>query len=404
MRIVIFHNLPSGGAKRSLFELVRQISPLHEIIVHTRSSANHDFGDIRPYVRQHYIHPFTPGQLYPSPFGRANPLVRLRDLNRLRTLNRALAVNIRSVQPDVVFVQPCQYENCPSILQHLDGVPTVYYCHEPIRVLYEESPPRPYTEKTSSMRKTLDSIDPFPRLFRNMLKKSDLANIQKASMVLVNSAHTQKNVQGIYGLSARINYLGVDTELFKPRNAERQPFVLSVGSLTPLKGFDFIIRSLGRIPTNQRPRFVISSNFTNPAEFDFLKTLASSHSVEIEFLNGISDQKLVELYNTAMLTVYAPYREPFGLVALESMSCGTAVLGVREGGLIETIEDGVNGHLVERDEEEFARALCEMIANPQLLSRIGTAARRIALEKWSWNAASQRLVENFMDAKGTKNH
>jgi glycosyltransferase involved in cell wall biosynthesis len=395
LRIAVFHNLTSGGAKRSLHELVRHINLQHELIVHTYASANHDFGDIRPYVRQHHIHPFSPGRLYPSPFGRLNPIVRLRDLNRLRTFNQTLADFIQRDKPDVIFVQPCQFENCPSILQHLEKIPTVYFCHEPIRVLYEEVPPRPYEHKISFLRKTLDRIDPFPQRYRNNLKESDFANIQKASMVLVNSVHTQKNVQNIYRLSAHVNYLGVDTNLFKPLKMERQPFVLSVGSLTPLKGFDFIIRALGRIPASQRLRFVISSNFSNPPEFKYLKQLALDCAVEIDFLNGVSDQKLVELYNTATLTVYAPYREPFGLVALESMACGTAVLGIREGGLLETIEDGVNGRLVERNEDEFSRVLSEMISEPKMLAEMGKAANRIAFERWGWKTAAHRLITNF---------
>lgn len=405
MRIALFHNLTSGGAKRSLYELVRHLSPQHEIIAHTFTSANHDFGDIRPYVNRHNLYSFTPGRLYPSPFGRLNPIIRMQDLKHLHELNRVVAENVHRDQPDIVFVQPCQFENCPSILQYMDGIPTVYYCHEPIRVLYEESPPRPYLEKISALRKALDLIDPLPLLYRNTLKKNDLANVRKASVVLVNSLYTQNNITSIYGVPARINYLGVDTNRFKPLQMERRPFVLSVGSLTPLKGFDFIIRALGQIPANLRPKLVISSNFTNPPEYDFLSALASQQEVDVEYLSGISDEKLVELYNTAALTVYTPYREPFGLVALESMACATPVLGVREGGLLETIEDGITGCLVERNEEEFARALVELLNSPQHLSQMGAEAKRIVHEKWSWQAAAQRLEEHFLVAiKDHKTH
>ena len=63
----------------------------------------------------------------------------------------------------------------------------------------------------------------------------------------------------------------------------------------------------------------------------------------------ITDEELVILYNKAKLVVYTPYMEPFGLVPLEAMSCGTPVVGVNEGGVMETVLNGKTGILVERN-------------------------------------------------------
>ena len=57
----------------------------------------------------------------------------------------------------------------------------------------------------------------------------------------------------------------------------------------------------------------------------------------------------MDLYNSAKAVVYAPMMEPFGLVAIEAMACGTPVVGVKEGGLRESIIDGHNGLLIDRD-------------------------------------------------------
>jgi glycosyltransferase involved in cell wall biosynthesis len=140
----------------------------------------------------------------------------------------------------------------------------------------------------------------------------------------------------------------------RPLDLEKRNFVLSVGSLTPLKGFDFLIRAMAELPEAGRPRLVIVSNFQNPPEKTYLEGLAGELHVELELLNNVSDQRLVELYNQAKMVLYAPVREPFGLVPLEAMACGTPVVGVCEGGVLETVLDGETGILVERDLQLFS--------------------------------------------------
>ena len=70
--------------------------------------------------------------------------------------------------------------------------------------------------------------------------------------------------------------------------------------------------------------------------------------MKLKILNLISDEELVLLYNKAKMVVYAPYCEPFGLVPLESMSCGTPVVGVGDGGVKETVINGKTGILTGR--------------------------------------------------------
>ena len=83
MNIAVYHNLPSGGGKRALYEQVRRIAALHTVDVYTLSCAEHAFCDLRPYVREHHIEPFEPGHLFEHPIGRLNQGVRALDLRRL---------------------------------------------------------------------------------------------------------------------------------------------------------------------------------------------------------------------------------------------------------------------------------------------------------------------------------
>lgn len=400
MKIAIYHNLSSGGAKRSLYEIVKRLCSRHKINVYSLSSADHEFCDIRPFVETYQVYPFQAGKLYKSPFGRLNSITRSFDMVRLRRINEIISNYIKNDKPDLIFVNPCRFENTPSVLRFISDCISVYYCQEPYRSLYEDTPARPYSNSKSRFRRKLDKFDPFLTYFQHLAKHNDQFNIQKATKVFVNSAYIKHQVRNIYQINAEVNYLGVDTVKFKPLQAvNKSNFVFSVGSLTPLKGFDFIIRSIAMITPADQPALIIASNFSNAQEYDYLKDLANQNHINIQFLIGITDEKLVELYNSALLTAYTPHREPFGLVALESMACATPVVGVKEGGLLETIQDKFNGRLTPRDEKIFSMALLELIKNPQMAHEYGQNGYHEVLTKWNWDSSVQNIEQNLLKIK-----
>jgi glycosyltransferase involved in cell wall biosynthesis len=395
MRIAVYHNLLSGGAKRALAELVRRLQPAHEVDVYSLSSGNHDFADLRPFVRRHQTYHFAPLPLLDSPLGRLNQAARTLDLLRLGRLNRQIAQEIEGGQYDVAFVHPCQFEVSPSILSHLQSTPAVYYCQEPLRRVHESMPQRPY-EQPATMRESLDRIDPLIRLYYGLLSRRDRRNTRRATRVLVNSQFMREAVSGIYGRDAHVSYLGVDSELFRPLPAGKGGFVLSVGSLTPLKGYDFLIAAVGLIPAGQRPPLVIVSNFENEPERTYVEMLANQAGVDLRLLNQVDDKRLVELYNQAAVVAYAAVREPFGLVPLEAMACGTPVVAVREGGVQETVVHEETGLLVEREPAAFAAALAGLLAKPQLAERYGRRGREQVFRRWTWDEAARRAEEHLL--------
>lgn len=396
MKIAIFHNLPSGGAKRALGEMVRRLAPRHQLDVFTLSCANHDFADLRPFVARHEVTAFQPSPLLKFPWARFNQAIRLLDLGRLQPIARQIARQIEHHGYDVVLVNLCQFENSPSILRYLWRIPTIYYCQEPLRRFYETMPARPYDDGASQRRQVLNRLDPLPALYQRALKALDRRNIRSAGVVLVNSEYIRELVRRIYHLEAQVSYLGVDEQFFHPVPAAKHRSLLSVGSLTPLKGFDFLIESVGRIPAEQRPELVIASNFQNPPERQYLEQLARQHQVTVSLLNNISDDDLRRLYNQAALTVYAPHREPFGLVSLESMACGTPVVAVREGGIPEVVVHGQVGWLVDRDPAQFAEGVQQLLANPAQAAQYGQQGREHVVRHWTWDRAAQTLEHNLM--------
>lgn len=399
MRIAVYHNLPSGGAKRALYEMTRRLAARHAIDVYTLSTGDHAFCDLRPVVDQHRIYPFEPARLFNSPFGRLNQWQRARDLNRLDAVSRMIAAEIDANDYDVVFVHHCRFTQAPLLLRYLE-TPSVYYCQESLRQLYE--PPISHPDLNGKgWRGRGDRLDPLIRIYRGRLRAADAAAARAAGTILANSHFSKGNIERSYGRSAHVAYLGVDADLFSPDPlVEREDYVLSVGALRPNKGFDFLIDALALIPPSERPMLRIIANAGDGAEQGFLETRAAAAGVRLGIETAVPPETLLDRYRRALLIVYAPVREPFGFVPLEAMACRMAVVAVAEGGVLETVCDGQTGTLTPRDPARFAAAVAALLASPETAEAYGRAGRRVVEREWNWEAAVARVERHLAEAAG----
>jgi glycosyltransferase involved in cell wall biosynthesis len=241
-------------------------------------------------------------------------------------------------------------------------------------------------------------MDPFARMYFSLLRETDQRNTRSAGRVLVNSRYVEEAVSRIYGVSASVSYHGVDTDFFRPLDLPRGRFVLSVGSLTPMKAFDFLIESVAAIAPEKRPPLVIASNSVNPPEREYLLRLAEDSAVRIDLLENIDNQRLLQLYNEAGVVAYAPLREPFGLVPLEAMACAAPLVAVREGGIKESVVDRTTGLLVDRNPVSFGNAIRMLLDDPQLAARYGRQGREEVRTNWSWESAMATLQAHLSAA------
>ena len=402
MRIAVYHDLPSGGGKRALHETVRRLAGRHTVDAFSLTAADHKFCDIRPFCSNHTVFPYVPLPLAGTPFGRINQAVRVVDLWRLRRLERHIAATIDRARYDVVYVHNCQFGQSPNVLSFL-RTPSVYYCAEPPRHLYEPAPDRPYLRSTG-LRGTIDRIDPLIRLYRGTLARIDRSNARAARLVLANSAYSQATLRRIYGLHAQVCRLGVDAERFRPLGHSRSNFVLSTGALRSNKGFDFLLQSLGLIDATRRPPLVIVSNAAVDGEREYLQQLASRLGVQLTLRTLVSDDELVRLYNEALLTLYAPVMEPFGLVPLESMACGTPVVGVCEAGIRESVLHEQTGLLTDRDPERFREATVRLLDDQEVRTRFGQRGRAEVERYWQWERCVRDVEAQLVTAAHHAGH
>jgi glycosyltransferase involved in cell wall biosynthesis len=169
---------------------------------------------------------------------------------------------------------------------------------------------------------------------------------------------------------------------------------LAVGALHPNKAHEFAIMAVGLVSERVRPELVIVFDRGDLAQVEALRRLAEQRGVSLT-LRSAAPNEMADLYNQAALTLYPPVLEPLGLVSLESMACGTPVVGVREGGVRETVHDGVTGILTERDPEEFADAVESLMANEVRRRMLGEAGPDYVRTTWSWERSTETLLANM---------
>jgi glycosyltransferase involved in cell wall biosynthesis len=197
-----------------------------------------------------------------------------------------------------------------------------------------------------------------------------------------------------YGINARVCYLGVDTDLFVDRRRSRDQSVISVGELGRHKNARFIVEAIGKLSA-PRPRLVWIGNVAEPFYEAEVRALADKLDVEFELRVNVSDDQLVEQLNTAGVMAYAPRLEPFGFAPLEANACGLPVVGVAEGGVRETISDGVNGLLVDSEPEAMAAAIDKLLRDRSLAEQLGRNGAQIVARKWSLDQAVDRLEKEL---------
>jgi glycosyltransferase involved in cell wall biosynthesis len=234
--------------------------------------------------------------------------------------------------------------------------------------------------------------------FLNTLEQQYVAATRAATRVLCNSWFSREAILRTTGANPRVCYPGVDPDYFCPDPAvAREPVVLSVGTLAPNKRHDFILEAIATIPAERRPAMEIVGYEMAYGELELgpyattLLSLAKDRGVDLRLNKEVSDEVLRDRYRRAAVFAFAPSLEPFGIVPLEAMACGTPVVGVAEGGLRETIRNGENGLLTERDPQEFGAALDRVLCDRGLVARLGTHGREDARSTWTWKRSVDQL-------------
>jgi len=195
----------------------------------------------------------------------------------------------------------------------------------------------------------------FDCIYRKRRRASEVLAARAACTILCNSEFSREFIFRSYSLEAKVCRLGVDVEKFVPGNALKKNQVICWGPLWPAKGLDFIIHQCGKNTRDAPAEYCFSLVARRSDVYRVeIEALSKELGVNIDLPKNLRDSELLELIQESKVCVYAPHMELLGLVALEAMSTGLPVVGVREGGVRETVLDGKTGFLCEHNENEFA--------------------------------------------------
>lgn len=356
MRIAFFHELHFGGARRVVYEYAKVLSKSNKVDLFYVDSDKED-------IEKH----FNESKLYSLDYKKykgGSPLLKIYNdfviPYRLQKLHKKIAKEIDSRNYDFVFVHPSQFTHAPFILKYLK-TPNLYFCHEPLRTVYD-----PVVDlKINNLIKNLYEI-----ISRRIKKIIDQKNIKSADLVITNCNYSKNNIKKAYCIEAEVCYLGVDPNLFKPKNFNKIYDLIFVGDTIPMEGYDTLTE--------------IIKPFNGTLKVKVIKPNKNKY---------ITDEELAQEYNKSKLLVVLGRFDPFSMIPWEGMSCEVPPIVVNEGGPIEAVRDNETGYIVERNPLIIKQKIDLLLSNEVLRKRIGQNGRKDILDNWTWEKSGERVIQ-----------
>jgi glycosyltransferase involved in cell wall biosynthesis len=180
-----------------------------------------------------------------------------------------------------------------------------------------------------------------------------------------------------------------DADGFHP--AERRRGVLAVSRMIELKGLQYLLQGLHRLGSDVDTVLVGDGPYA--AE---LRKLADSLRLPVRFTGWLQrdSRELARLYETSGMFVFPSEAENCPLVLLEAMAAGLPIITSTDRGCSDVVGD--TALLVPpRNAGAIADAMAQLLASPELRSRLGAAARRRVVEKFGWDGVVARYREVY---------
>lgn len=193
--------------------------------------------------------------------------------------------------------------------------------------------------------------------------------------------------------------VGVDHERFKPLpHVTRKPhrIMTTASADVPLKGLRPLLEALAKVRAEHPIDVVIVGKKREGSVLPQLLDKLGLNDV-VTFESGVSDDRIVELYNEAEMVVVPSLYEGFSIPAIESMACGTPLITTTGGALPEVVgPNGVAALTVEPgNPDALAAAILQALRSPELRARLGAAGRARVLQGFTWRVAAEGCVEQY---------
>jgi alpha-maltose-1-phosphate synthase len=250
---------------------------------------------------------------------------------------------------------------------------------------------------------------------------------QNADGVVAVSAAMKRDVHGLYGVPherIRIIHNGIDLEQYRPTPdpsvlaehgiADDVPYVLFVGRVTRQKGIVHLVNAITHMRGDVQVVLCAGAPDTPEIAREMTEAVdraraASDHRI-IWIDEMLPKPKVITLYTHAAIFVCPSVYEPFGIINLEAMACGTPVVASAVGGIPEVVDHGDTGLLVPpesispsdvepRHPEQFSRDLAAavnvLLQDPDRREAMGRKARARVEEQFSWRSIARQTLDYY---------
>lgn len=216
----------------------------------------------------------------------------------------------------------------------------VCYCHTPMRYAWDQE--HAYFPDRKGVKARLRSLT------LSALRAWDVASAPRVNHYVANSRFVARRIQTYYGRPAEVVHPPVDVKLFTPGPAPEEGYCLMVSALAPYKKVELAMAACEKLGLELR---IVGEG----PERERLEGMAGPRT---RFLGNVEPERLRDLYRGALLFLQ-PGVEDFGIASVEALACGTPVVAVARGGILDVVDDGRHGVLY--PDWEGPLALCAAI-------------------------------------------
>jgi D-inositol-3-phosphate glycosyltransferase len=243
--------------------------------------------------------------------------------------------------------------------------------------------------------------------------------VREADMIIAECPQDKEDLMILYFANEekiRIIPCGFDRSEFEPANKRKArerlgldkngKIILQCGRMVPRKGVDNVIRGLAAMLRKQQlpvKLVIVGGESDDPdpektPEIGRLQHVAAEEGVSdnVIFAGRAGRDMLKHYYNAADVFVTTPWYEPFGITPLESMACGTPVIGSNVGGIKYSVAHGKTGFLVPpNDPGILGERILQVLTDEKLAKQLSRTAIKHVNASFTWKTVTRQIASIY---------
>jgi glycosyltransferase involved in cell wall biosynthesis len=227
-------------------------------------------------------------------------------------------------------------------------------------------------------------------------------SLRAADLRIANSTSTAKMVMESSNMSCEVVPYGTTVQAVNaPSQSNAIPRVLFTGRLIERKGVEYLLRAIPLVLRDHQAQFIITGNGDQRPKLEAIRDELQIQE-SVQFLGFVSNEQLSQEYakcdiwvNPSIIDSWGD-TEGLGVGSIEAYCYGKPVIASAVGGIPDTVIHGKTGFLVsEKNPEELASSISQLLSKPDLAKTMGSAGFAFAKRTFEWSAITSKLVSLY---------